>query len=188
MLTGIRSTRLHGAADARRTTRRIPPSRSLIICSKKSARESRRGRGAVPLFPARAVPKFYLERRSTCLRVEARRRDARHFLGRSAGGRAFRVRNGLQDQLGAVTDSFIGTKGPALMTGLLLTAKIHGAPEFNGDAMRKIRIQSRPQPRARSRPHRSNHRRHDVRSVRGKSRHRRGGRRFGLPRGKTPEN
>ena len=51
------------------------------------------------------------------------------------------VRNGLQDQLSAATDGiFGGTKGPALMTGSLLTAKIRGAPEFNGDAMRKIRL------------------------------------------------
>jgi hypothetical protein len=51
------------------------------------------------------------------------------------------VRNGLQDQLSVATDGiFGGTKGPALMSGSLLTAKIRGAPEFNGDAMRKIRL------------------------------------------------
>lgn len=51
------------------------------------------------------------------------------------------VRNGLQSQLTSAQDgAFKGFKGPGQISGSLLAAKIRGAPEFNGDAMRKIRL------------------------------------------------
>jgi hypothetical protein len=51
------------------------------------------------------------------------------------------IRNGLQDRLTSTQDGlFQGMKGPSFLTQTLLSAKLRGAPEFNGDSMRKIRI------------------------------------------------
>jgi len=51
------------------------------------------------------------------------------------------IRNGLQEQLTSAADGvFKGMKGGGFITDSLLTAKIRGAPTFEGDAMRKIRL------------------------------------------------
>jgi hypothetical protein len=51
------------------------------------------------------------------------------------------IRQALEDQLGSAQDGvFKGMKGPAFLSQSLLAAKIKGAPEFNGDSMRKIRL------------------------------------------------
>ncbi len=51
------------------------------------------------------------------------------------------VRDGLQSQIAAAKDGvFQGSKGPGSIGGSLLAAKVRGAPEFNGDALRKIRL------------------------------------------------
>jgi hypothetical protein len=51
------------------------------------------------------------------------------------------VRNGLQEQLLTAQDgAFKNFKGPGQMSSSLLAARIRGAPEFNGDSLRKIRL------------------------------------------------
>lgn len=51
------------------------------------------------------------------------------------------IRGGLENQLTGARDSvFGGLKGPSFLTQTLLAAKIRGAPEFNGDSMRKLRL------------------------------------------------
>ncbi len=51
------------------------------------------------------------------------------------------IRGGLEGQLTSARDGiFGGLKGPSFLTQTLLAAKIRGAPEFNGDSMRKLRL------------------------------------------------
>jgi hypothetical protein len=51
------------------------------------------------------------------------------------------IREALANQLTSATDgTFHNFKGPGLMSGSLLGAKIRGAPEFNGDAMQRLRL------------------------------------------------
>ncbi|MBI1839493.1 MAG: hypothetical protein HYR88_01400, partial [Verrucomicrobia bacterium] len=54
------------------------------------------------------------------------------------------IRNGLASQLGDAKDgSFSAMKGIGLMSSSLASAQIRGAPTFNGDALRKIRLDAK---------------------------------------------
>jgi hypothetical protein len=51
------------------------------------------------------------------------------------------IRNAISSQLAGATDGkFLGMKGPGSFSKSLAAAKIRGAPTFNGDALRKIRL------------------------------------------------
>lgn len=51
------------------------------------------------------------------------------------------LRNGLADQIAGAKDGvFQGMKGGGLMSGSLLSAKIRGAPTFEGDSLRRIHL------------------------------------------------
>jgi hypothetical protein len=51
------------------------------------------------------------------------------------------IRNAISSQLAGATDgNFMGMKGPGSFSQSLAAAKIRGAPTFNGDALRKIRL------------------------------------------------
>lgn len=54
------------------------------------------------------------------------------------------IRNGLADNFAGAKDGiFAAMKGPGLMSGSLASAQIRGAPTFNGDAMKKIRLDAK---------------------------------------------
>jgi len=56
------------------------------------------------------------------------------------------IRNGLSSQLSSATDGlFQDMKGPGGMGKTLASAQIRGAPTFNGDALKKIRLDARMQ-------------------------------------------
>lgn len=53
------------------------------------------------------------------------------------------IRDGLSSQIAGATDgAFQGMKGAGAMSGSLLSAKIRGAPTFEGDSLRKIHLDS----------------------------------------------
>ncbi len=54
------------------------------------------------------------------------------------------IRNSLSEQFAGARDGlFAAMKGPGLMSGSLASAQIRGAPTFNGDAMKKIRLDAK---------------------------------------------
>jgi hypothetical protein len=54
------------------------------------------------------------------------------------------IRNALSEQFAGARDGiFAAMKGPGLMSGSLASAQIRGAPTFNGDAMKKIRLDAK---------------------------------------------
>ncbi len=54
------------------------------------------------------------------------------------------IRNGLSESFAGARDGiFAAMKGPGLMGGALASAQIRGAPTFNGDAMKKIRLDAK---------------------------------------------
>src|ERR1019366_8466673 len=50
------------------------------------------------------------------------------------------LRDGLASQIAGAQDGFKGMKGGGLMSGSLLSAKIRGAPTFEGDSLRRIHL------------------------------------------------
>ncbi len=54
------------------------------------------------------------------------------------------IRNGLASQFAAAGDqAYAAMKGPGLMSGSFASAQIRGAPTFNGDAMKRIRLDAK---------------------------------------------